>query len=97
MTYTPDDMDELKAMLEETDESERALSDERLETLLSQAETLREAAYKGALFKAYNDGITLPDGMSTGSNRSYWLTVAAAYRTNHTGCVPRADDIDVQG
>lgn len=81
----------LMTMLEE-DESCRMLSDETLEALIAEADgDLRRAAYLGALRKARNDAVTLPDGTRLESQRDYWLTVARSYRTNFTGGMPRAD------
>ena len=93
MVYTDTDLATLKAMLEETDDSARVLTDARLALLLTEATTLRDAAYQGALLKAHNDGVRMPDGTSVDSNRSYWLTVAASYRRNRGGPIPRADDV----
>lgn len=85
-------LETLKIMLEETDEACRTLSDGQLAALLEAAGgDLRRAAYEGALRKARNDGITLPDGTRLESNREYWLAVARSYRTNHTGGMLRPD------
>ena len=82
----------LRVMLEETDDSCRTLDDDLLTTLLeASGGNLRRAAYEGALRKARNDAITLPDGTRLDSNRDYWLAVARSYRTNFTGGMPRAD------
>lgn len=81
----------LKAMLEEDDEC-RVLDDRTLEVLLDQADgDLRRAAYLGALRKAHDDAVTLPDGTRLESQREYWLTVARSYRTNLGGGVRRTD------
>ena len=85
-------LEALKRMLEETDEGCRALTDETLQQLIEDAGgDLRRAAYAGALRKARNDGITLPDGTRLESQREYWLTIARNYRQNRTGGAPRAD------
>lgn len=84
-------MTRLKAMLEEDGEC-RMLTDEMLRSLIDQAGgDLRRAAYLGALRKARNDAITLPDGTRLESQREYWLTVARGYRSNYSGGVPRTD------
>ena len=84
-------LETLKQMLEE-DDSCRTLSDETLAALIAEANgDLRRAAYLGALRKARNDAITLPDGTRLESQREYWLTVARSYRTNYTGGAPRTD------
>ena len=81
----------LKAMLEEDGEC-RMLTDEMLSSLLDQAGgDLRKAAYHGALRKARDDSITLPDGTRLESQRDYWLTVARSYRENRSGGMQRAD------
>lgn len=80
----------LKAMLEETEDTGRTLSDERLAMLLEEANgDLRRAAYKGALLKSRCTGVSLPDGMTIESSRQYWLTVASVYRGNYTQIAER--------
>ena len=86
-------LETLMQMLEE-DDGCRTLSDGALEALIAKANgDLRRAAYLGALRKARNDAITLPDGTRLESQREYWLTVARSYRTNFTGGMPRADGL----
>lgn len=85
-----DKLTRLKAMLEETDEAGRTMSDERLAMLLEEAGgDLHRAAYHGALLKARCTGVTLPDGMTVESSREYWLTVARSYRGSCTRLVER--------
>lgn len=81
----------LQVMLEETDAYSRTLTDEQLEMLLAQTDgDLRMAAYRGALLKSRCTGLSLPDGVTIESNREYWLTVARAYRGNHTALAQRS-------
>lgn len=78
-------MEQLKTMLEEADDEARTLTDERLELLLQEADgDLRRAAYKGAILKARNSALRLPDGVTMESQREYWLTVARSYRSSCT-------------
>lgn len=91
---TDDDrLETLKTMLEE-DDSCRVLDDDELTALLCEANNdVRRAAYLGALRKARNDAITLPDGTRLESQREYWLTVARGYRSNRGGGIRRTDGI----
>lgn len=83
---------ELKTILEENDDEYRMLSDERLKSMLIMEKgDLNRAVYLGALAKAQEDGISLPDGVSLPSSRDYWLRIAQMYRPNHGGPIPRAD------
>lgn len=86
-------LETLKTMLEE-DDGCRVLNDDALEALLAEAgNDLRQAAYLGAMRKARNDAITLPDGTRLESQREYWLTVARSYRSNRGGGVRRTDGL----
>lgn len=68
-----------------------AMSDELLCALLEKAGgDLGQALYLCALYRAQNDQVTTPDGLSAGSNREYWLGVARAHRPSHGGTMPRA-------
>ncbi len=37
------------------------------------------------------DGAALPDGTRVSSNREYWLGLAAAFRPNRGGALPREE------
>lgn len=88
-----DMLEKLKVLLEETDDGCRVLSDQQLAACLVQADgDLYGAAYYGALRKAQEDGISLPDGLDLPSSRDYWLRLAQSYRPNKGGPIPRADD-----
>ena len=50
--------------------------------------TIRTKAL-GAIAKARMDGATLPDGTRMENSREYWLGLAAAYRPNRGGAIPR--------
>lgn len=90
MTDT-EELASLKTMLEETDDDARTLSDERLAMLLEEAGgDLRRAAYNGAILKARNTALRLPDGVTMESQREYWLTVARTYRGSATTLAERS-------
>ncbi len=85
-------LEQLKVLLEETDEGCRTLSDQRLAACLARAGgDVMGAAYHGALAKAKADGITLPDGTTLPSNHDYWLRLAGTFRPNKGGVIPRVD------
>lgn len=85
-------LDYIKTALEETDDSCRALTDAQLSHFLVRAGGDADGAvYLGALEKARLDGLTLPDGTTLPNTREYWLGIAAAYRPNRGGVIPRAD------
>ena len=82
-------LDLVKTMLDEAGDA-RVLTDAQLETFVRQANgDPFQAIYLGALHKARLDGATLPDGTAIPSNRAYWLGVAAAFRPNRGGAIPR--------
>jgi hypothetical protein len=82
-------MDLIRSVLDEAGEL-RALTDAQLEAFYAQAGgDPGGAIYLGALAKARADGATLPDGTSLPSNRDYWLGLAAAFRPNRGGAIPR--------
>lgn len=83
----------LKLLLDECDDGCRMLSDQQLAACLARASgDLMGAAYYGALLKAQDDSLSLPDGVDLPSSRAYWLSMAQAYRPNRGGPIPRADD-----
>lgn len=82
----------IKTALEETDDSCRALTDAQLSLFLARASGDADGAvYLGALQKARIDSITLPDGTTLPNSRDYWMGIAANYRPNRGGVIPRAD------
>ncbi len=82
-------LDLVKAMLDEAEDA-RVLTDAQLEAFLRQADgDPFQAIYLGALHKARLDGATLPDGTALPSNRAYWLGIAATFRPNRGGAIPR--------
>ncbi len=82
----------IKTALEETNDSCRALPDAQLSHFLLRAGGDADGAvYLGALAKAKIASITLPDGTTLPNNRDYWLGIAASYRPNRGGVIPRAD------
>ena len=87
---TDDELTYIKTMLDET-ESCRVLTDAQLSAYYTKAGSADGAVYLGALNKAQNDQISLPDGTSLPSNREYWLSIAAAHRPNRGGVAQRAD------
>ncbi len=86
---TSEQLDLIKTVLDEAG-TIRVLTDAQLEAFFFQAGGNPDGAiYLGALHKARLDGITLPDGTSLESSRAYWLGLAAAYRPNRGGAIPR--------
>lgn len=82
----------IKTILEETNDSCRALTDAQLSAFLTKAGGDADGAiYLGALAKAKVDSITLPDGTSLPSNREYWQALASAFRPNRGGVIHRSD------
>ena len=87
---TGEQLDLIKIVLDEAGPVQ-ALTDAQLEAFFQQAGgDPYGAIYLGALHKARLDGITLPDGTNLESNRAYWLGLAAAFRPNRGGVIPRA-------
>ena len=83
---------ELKVLLDETDDSCRALSDQQLAAFLARTgDDVWSAAYLGAIAKAEQDGLHLPDGVQMESGHDYWLRMAKLFRPNRGGTMPRAD------
>ncbi len=90
MSMTHDEqIDLIRSVLDEAGEI-RVLTDAQLEAFLTQSGgDPNGAIYLGALAKARVDGVTLPDGTSLPSSRDYWLGLAAAFRPNRGGALPR--------
>lgn len=84
-------IDLIKTVLDEAGEL-RSLTDAQLDAFLLQAGgDPGGAIYLGALAKARMDGAALPDGTRVSSNREYWLGLAAAFRPNRGGALPREE------
>ena len=66
-------------------------TDAQLTALLADAEEDVDAAsYRGLLIKAEADEVNFP-GLTMGSSRPYWLSLARLYRTSQTGSMERRD------
>jgi len=87
---TGEQLDRIKTVLDEAG-GLRMLTDGQLEAYFQEANgDVSGAIYLGALAKARMDGATLPDGTRLENSRDYWLGLAAAYRPNRGGAIPRA-------
>ena len=76
------DLEKLKFELRENDMP--LLSDETLQYLLENSESLDEAIYRGAIMKSENTTLQV-SGMSTADTSAYFLRIAAMHRPNNTG------------
>lgn len=76
------DLEKLKFELRESDMP--LLSDETLQYLLENSESLDEAIYRGAIMKSENTTLQV-SGMSTADTSAYFLRIAAMHRPNNTG------------
>jgi hypothetical protein len=86
---TGEQLDLIKTVLDEAG-AFRALTDGQIEAFVQEARgDVNGAIYLGALAKARMDGVALPDGTRMENSREYWLGLAAAYRPNRGGTIPR--------
>jgi len=86
---TQEQLDLIRTVLDEAGENV-TLTEVQLEAFFRQAGgDVSGAIYLGALWKARMDAVTLPDGTSLPNSRAYWLGLAAAYRPNRGGAIPR--------
>lgn len=82
MKVSTDNMNKLKRALREN--TMPLLTDEDLQDLLEDSDTMDEAIYKGAIIKSENTTMQV-SGMSTADMSSYFLRLAAMHRPNNTG------------
>lgn len=82
MEISTDNMNKLKRALREN--TMPLLTDEDLQDLLEDSDTMDEAIYKGAIMKSENTTMQV-SGMSTADMSSYFLRLAAMHRPNNTG------------
>nr|DAP13410.1 MAG TPA: hypothetical protein [Caudoviricetes sp.] len=82
MEVSTDNMNKLKRALREN--TMPLLTDEDLQDLLEDSDTMDEAIYKGAIMKSENTTMQV-SGMSTADMSSYFLRLAAMHRPNNTG------------
>ncbi len=82
MEVSTDNMNKLKRALREN--TMPLLTDEDLQDLLEDSDTMDEAIYKGAIIKSENTTMQV-SGMSTADMSSYFLRLAAMHRPNNTG------------
>ena len=82
MEVSTDNMNKLKRALREN--TMPLLTDEDLQDLLEDSDTMDEAIYKGAIMKSENTTMQV-SGMSTADMSSYFLRLAAMHRPSNTG------------
>ena len=82
MEVSTDNMNKLKRALREN--TMPLLTDEDLQDLLEDSDTMDEAIYEGAIMKSENTTMQV-SGMSTADMSSYFLRLAAMHRPNNTG------------
>lgn len=88
MEVSTDNMNKLSRALRE--HTMPLLSDEDLQDLLENSDSMDEAIYKGAIMKSENTTMQV-SGMSTADMSSYFLRLAAMHRPNNTGIL-RGDE-----